>query len=148
MERTIDIDTIALPIPQEATTEPEKAYQFRALGATDIFPMLKIIKAIGLNRFAACFESDAVQQKLAQGDLTEVDAGTIGMAVMLEVGQVIIEGLDTCEEEVFKLLSTTSNLSLEQVKSLDLVTFAVMVIDFVRQEQFKDFFKAVSKLLK
>jgi hypothetical protein len=46
------------------------------------------------------------------------------------------------------MLSNTSNLTVNQVKELDFATFAEMVIDFIKKEEFKDFFRVASKLFK
>ncbi len=125
----------------------EKKYEFRKLMATDIFTMTKIISLIGVNRFANCFKNEEVQKLM--GDLKENTDTTllVGAGVFLEVAQVILESLDKCEEHIFKLLSDTSNLSLEEVKSLDGVTFFEMIIDFIKKDEFMDFIKAASKFV-
>lgn len=126
----------------------DKKYEFRKLIATDIFTMTKIISLIGVNRFANCFKNEEVQKLM--GDLkesTDVDI-LVGGGIFLEVAQVILEGLDKCEEHMFKLLSDTSNLSLEEVKSLDGVTFFEMIVDFIKKDEFKDFIKVASKFAK
>lgn len=125
----------------------EKKYEFRKLIATDIFTMTKIISLIGVNRFANCFKNEEVQKLM--GDLKEnADVELlVGGGIFLEVAQVILEGLDKCEEYIFKLLSDTSNLSLEEVKTLDGVTFFEMIIDFIKKDEFMDFIKAASKFV-
>lgn len=123
-------------------------YEFRKLGATDVFPMLRIIKAIGLNRFTACFQNEEIQAIVAGATAGENVTRLAGTAVMLEVGQVLIEGLDRCEEDIFKLLASASGLSVKAVKAMDMGEFIEMIIAFVKKEEFRDFFEAVSKLLK
>lgn len=125
----------------------EKKYEFRKLIATDIFTMTKIISLIGVNRFANCFKNEEVQKLMK--DLKEnADVELlVGGGIFLEVAQVILEGLDKCEEYIFKLLSDTSNLSLEEVKTLDGVTFFEMIIDFIKKDEFMDFIKAASKFV-
>jgi len=128
----------------EAVKTP-KVYEFRKLGATDVFPMLKIIKEIGVNKFADCFQKPSIKQAIAKGT-TNIDQ-VAGIAVFTELAQVVIEGLDKCEEDVYKLLSRTSNLKVDEIKALDMATFVEMIVDFIKKDDFKDFFKAVSKLL-
>lgn len=127
--------------------EENKKYEFRKLMATDIFTMTKIISLIGVNRFANCFKNEEVQKLMK--DLKEnADVELlVGGGIFLEVAQVILEGLDKCEEYIFKLLSDTSNLSLEEVKTLDGVTFFEMIIDFIKKDEFMDFIKAASKFV-
>lgn len=126
----------------------EKAYTFRKLEATDVFLMFKILGKIGINEFAECFEKESVQKMFGamtgRGDLTQ----TMGVAVTLEIVNVVIGNLPKCENEIFQMLSNTSNLSADQVRKLDFPTFTAMVIDFVRKEEFKDFIKVVSESFK
>ena len=132
-------------------TMAEKVYAFRKLEATDVFLMFKILGKIGINDFADAFGKESVQKMLiavtADGGATDF-VRTAGIAVTLEVANVILGNLPRCEQEIFQMLSNTSNLSVEQVKKLDFPTFTAMVIDFVKKEEFKDFIKVVSKLFK
>lgn len=125
-----------------------KVYEFRKLGARDIFPMVKILKAIGVNKFAQCFENENVKKALASFQEGNESNEMVGTAVMLEIAQVIMEGLDKCEEDIFKLLASVSNLTEEEIKNLDIATFAEMIIDFIKKDDFKDFIQAVSKSFK
>ena len=76
---------------------------------------------------------------------------SLGLSVLptvLDVADIILGNIEKCEDDVFKLLSQTSNLSVEEVRKLGLCDFAEMIIDFVKKEEFKDFIKVVSKLFK
>lgn len=138
----------------EVCEEPEKKpYTFRRLNAPDVFIMAKIIKAIGINEFTACFEKegviDMVAAMTAEGkEMSEQDFSIAGYSVILEIADVIIGNIPKCEKEIYQILSQTSNLSIDEVKSLDMVIFLEMIIDFVRKEEFRDFIKVVSKLFK
>ena len=127
-----------------------KPYVFRPLSAVDVFPMFKIIGAIGINEFTACFEKDGVKNLIASvnGENGENLPSIIGISVVLEIANVIISNLPKCENEIYQILSQTSNLSVAQVKKLDMAVFFEMVIDFIKKEEFKDFIKVVSKLFK
>lgn len=126
-----------------------KPYTFRKLCAKDIPLMLKILKKIEINKFADCFQSEHVQKLIANA----TNGGTenlnlvAGSAVFLEIAQIIISGISECGDDIFKMLSEASNLTLEQVKELDFDVFTQMVIDFIKKDEFVGFIKAVSKLL-
>lgn len=142
-------------IEQNAVKEtvPEKAYTFRKLNSTDTFLMFKIIGKIGVNEFTACFEKDALQKMLARvsGDTENGGANTttvMGISVILEIANVIMNNVPKCEAEIYEMLSNTSNLTVDEVKGLDFVDFASMVIDFIKKDEFKDFIKVVSRLFK
>ena len=121
-----------------------KPYTFRKLKAGDIPYATNLLKKLGLNRFINAFKSEAVVNVL-KGNGENLDL-LAGGAVFLEIAQIILEGAGDCEE-LYKLLSVTSNLSVEEVKNLDLDVFFEMVVDFVKKEEFMVFFKAVSKYL-
>ena len=127
-----------------------KPYVFRKLSAVDVFPMFKIIGAIGINEFTACFEKDGIKNMISSftGESGEDMSSIVGISVILEVANVIIGNLPKCENEIYQILSQTSNLSVAQVKKMDMAVFFEMVIDFIKKEEFKDFIKVVSKLFK
>lgn len=130
----------------------EKPYTFRALEAPDIFPMFKIIKAIGINEFTACFEKDGIKNLIASmtgnsGDQDQMSS-IVGISVVLEIADVIIGNLPKCEAEIYQLLAQTSGMTVAKIKKMGMVEFVEMVIDFIKKDEFKDFIKVVSKLFK
>lgn len=135
----------------QATEEVQKEYEFRKLNATDVFVMSKIIGKIGINEFTGCLEHDAVKKMLlsiTEDGKTEETASVVGISVVLEVANVIFANLPKCENDIYQLLSQTSNLSVEEVKKLDFVVFTKMILEFVKKDEFKDFIKVVPEFLK
>ena len=140
--------------------EQEKPYTFRPLQAEDTFLMLKIIKAIGIKEFKACFENGGIQEMIAQltsgeqkdgeqkEDEQDNDSGIVkaGIAVFLDIADVIIGNLPKCENEIFQMLSNTSNMSEKAIRKMGFADFFGMVIDFIKKEEFRDFIKVVSRL--
>lgn len=139
-----------------AVPEVKKPYTFRKLEAVDMFVMFKIISAIGINEFKVCLEAEGFKDLVSKmtgedvdkEEISEDDYLALGASVVLELAQVIFGNLPKCEKEIYQILSQTSNLKVDQVKKLPAVTFFEMVIDFIKKEEFKDFFKVVSKLFK
>lgn len=133
-----------------AEEKTEKPYTFRPLEAPDIFPMFKIIKAIGINEFTACFEKDGIKNLIASMTDEGVDqmSSIVGISVVLEIADVIIGNLPKCEAEIYQLLSQTSGISVAKIKKMGMVEFVEMVIEFIKKDEFKDFIKVVSKLFK
>ena len=148
------IETMENAQPEAA--EPVKPYTFRTLGGEDVFLMFRIIGKIGVKEFNACFEHDGIKhlvaammgEKMANQDAEEASVSVTYITVILEVADVIFRNLPKCETEVFQMLSQTSNLTVAQVKKLNLAQFTEMVIDFIKKEEFKDFIKVVSRLFK
>lgn len=137
--------------------EAEKPYKFRRLGSTDIFLISTIISKIGINEFMACLEGDSIKKLVSafknNGDKNDVSDDNLyimgALAGTLEIANVILGNLYKCEKEIYKLLSQTSNLTIEEITSEgNAVMFLEMVIDFIKKDEFMDFIKVVSKLFK
>ena len=132
----------------EQASEKVPVYTFRKLGAPDVFLMFKILGKIGIAEFTDCLDKDSVKKLLA--NLTGTGNGdnvtVVGISVMLEAANVILGNLPKCEQEIYQMLSNTSNLTVKQVKELDMITFMEMVVDFVKKEEFRDFVGVASRL--
>jgi len=119
--------------------------------APDIFTMANIIGKIGVNKFASILKKEEIQalakdvSKKKSIDSEDISMIT-GIGVFTEIAQIILVGMPLCEEDLYKLLSSTSNLEVEEVKELDGVTFLEMIIDFFKRNM--DFIKAASKYVK
>lgn len=119
--------------------------------ATDIFTLASIIGKIGVNKFASVLKKEEVQALVKdvskKKEINGEDMSMIaGIGVFTEIAQIILVGMPLCEEDIYKLLSNTSNLTIEEVKELDGVTFLEMIIDFFKRNM--DFIKAASKYVK
>lgn len=145
-----------------------KNYEFRTLNSKDLFLIIKLVKKIGLDNLSKVLdnehikdivnqfinvevtESDNTQNDNAENKSNENDAKflQIGMAIMLEVGQVIIERLDACENELYDLLEATSNIKKKELYTMDMDVFIGMVIEFVQKEDFQRAFQKVVSLFK
>ena len=123
-------------------------YTFRRLNSTDVFLMFKIIGKIGINDFAKCFEQNNLQALIKNSKDMDKTAAMVGISVVLDMANIIVSNLPKCEKEIYEMLSNVSNLTIDEVKALDFVTFTEMVIEFIKKEEFKDFFKVVSRLFK
>lgn len=124
--------------------QSEKAYKFRPLEASDVFVMSKIIGAIGVNEFTACFDVDFFEAMKDGMDSTNA----VGAVVFLNIASVIFKNLPKCENDIYQMLSNVSGMPMKEIRKLDFVTFTEMVIDFVKKEEFRDFIKVVSRLFK
>ena len=129
----------------------KEKYVFHTPKAPDTFIMAKIIGKIGINKFSNLLKKEEIQdlakEIMAKNEINSNDIETItGIGVFMEIGQIVLENIDKCENDVYKLLSSTSNLTEEEVKELDGVTFLEMIIDFFKRNM--DFIKAASKYVK
>lgn len=135
-------------ITENTAMEVAKVYTFRKLCAKDVPLMVKILTKIKINRFAELLQRENVVKMLtAKEGENDNNALVSGGTLILDVAQIIFEGLGDCEE-IFDMLANTSNLSKEEVEALDIEVLMEMIIDFIKKEEFLGFFKAVSKLIK
>ncbi len=136
-----------------------KPYEFRTLGAEDVFPMVNIIGKIGIKEFKTLLEGDGLngmisnlisdaKKKSGSETLDESSIASLGASVFIELASIIVCNLPRAEKDIFQLLSNTSNLSVDEIKKLSLADFTEMIIDFFKKDEFKDFMKVVSKLFK
>ncbi len=145
-------------------TETKKPYELKTLEAVHIMPMVSIIRKIGLKEIKniiseetlkdiiSMFMSDA---KTASNEETETSnestLAAIGISILptaLDVAEMLLANFEKAETDIFKFLESVSNLSIDEVKHLSLPDIAEMIIDVIKKEEFKDFYKVVSTFIK
>lgn len=130
--------------------ETPKKWEFKKLKATHVFLLLPVLKKIGINNIKRCMSGDIVKGIIADNEnkahKAQVDAATFG--AILEFGQIMIEGLDGAENQIFNLLAGTSNLSRGEVEDLSMGELIAMIMDFVKLDDFKQLFKEAQLFLK
>lgn len=137
----------------------ETTFELRELKSSDIFPMFKIMGKIGFKDLKDRLTPDKVkeltsmfkQDETADADQKEsVDADEqmmfIGFNVIFEVVEIIMNNLPNCEQEIYSFLAGLSGMKVKEVANLPLATFTEMIVEVLKKEEFKDFFKAVSRL--
>lgn len=139
----------------EITQTEEKPYKFRKLASTDVFLMFRIVSAIGIKEFTTVMENDSIAKMISSVTTgkDEINAddviSKVGVSIVLEAADIILGNLPKCEKEIYQMLANTSNLTVEEITAPgNAVMFMEMVIDFLKKEEFGDFFKVVSRLFK
>ena len=131
--------------------ENEKPYELRALTSKDIFPVFTIMGKIGFKEFKSCFESDevkkAVKKVIDSGDDKDIKE-SVGITVFIDIAGIVISNISSCEKDIYKLLSSLSGMTVQEIEELPLGTFTEMIVDVVKADGFRDFIKVVSKLFK
>lgn len=139
----------------ERVTEPteQKPYTLRALCAKDVFPMVKIIRKIGLKDIGKAFDPEeikAITESVSEEENATVDsiAETVGVAVVLKIVDVILENLEAAEQEIFGFLGGLAGMTADEVGSLPMDVFFEMLVDTFQSKEFVGFMKVVSRFLK
>lgn len=130
-------------------------YELRELKSQDMFPMFGILSKIGFSDLKEMMTPDRMEQfgSMFKNDESEQESNTdmetlFGMNMILEVVQIIMKNLPSCESDIYKFLSGLSGMTEKEIKNLDMVTFTDMIVTLIQKQEFKDFFKVVSRLFK
>lgn len=149
------VDPVTIPgndYAREAAPEPEsvKPYTLKRLQSRDVFPMLRILKNIGISEMKECFSSPAVVESIskAQASGGDFDISSVGVSVVFEIAGVIVDNIPKCEHDIYAFLSQLSGLQADDIANMDAVVFFEMIVDVIKKPEFKDFIKVVSRLLK
>lgn len=130
----------------------EATYTLRSLQGADIFPMSAIIKKIGVKEFKNAFQDEEIKdlvKSINSGEISkDAAANQAGMAVILNIVDVVLGNLPRAEKDIYKFLARLSGMKPDEVAALPMATFTGMVIDVIQKDEFKDFIKVVSRLFK
>lgn len=115
----------------------ERSYSLRKLKDGDLFPLLKILRKIGLHNF-----KDTLSQLSAGKSVEE-----IGILVLIDMAEMIIGNLDKAEEDIYAFYSELSGLKPDEIREMEFGTLPLMIYDSFSGVKNTSFFKVLSKLL-
>ena len=125
-------------------------YTMRNLQATDIFSVVKILNGIGLKNVKEAIDFEEIN-KIRKG-MTEENADVIssqvGLNVVMSLATVIIENLPKVENDLYNFIGSVIDVKAKDVARMDMGEFMDVLITLIQKEEFKDFFKRASKLIK
>lgn len=132
------------------TVVTEKKYELRALKASDFFLVTRILSKIGVKECKACLESVEIKKAVKNmmesqkgGKIADSDVASIGMTVVLDIASIVLERMENCEKDIYKLLANLSGKKEAEIADLPMADFGEMVIAVIKHEGFRDFFTAV-----
>lgn len=124
--------------------------ELRNLQASDIFTMVKILNGIGLTKIKSAIDFEKIKE--LRKNMTDKNADDIasqvGTDVILSVVSVIFENLPAIESDLYKFVGSLAGIKSTEVAKLDLNVFVDLIFDIFKKEEFVDFFKRASKLIK
>lgn len=132
--------------PEEGQTESGKAgkeaiarpYTLRRLKDSDLFPLLRILKKIGIGD---C--KDAFIQVISGGKSLE----QVGIAVSLDIAEILIGNLEKLEDDIYGLWSELSGIPAEEMREMEFGTLPLMILDTFSEAGNTSFFRALSRFL-
>ena len=125
-------------------------YEMRKLQATDLFSVVKILNGIGLKNVREAINIDEinnVRKGMTEGN-ADVITSQIGLNVVMSLATVILENLPKIENDLYNFIGSVIDMKPKDVAKMDMGDFMDVLITIIQKEEFKDFFKRASKLIK
>ncbi len=124
--------------------------ELRNLQASDLFGMVRILNGIGLSKIKSAVDFDKIKE--ARKSMTDENADDIasqvGTDIVLSIVGLMFENLPDVESDVYKFIGGVANMKPADVAKLDINVFMDLILDIFKKEEFTDFFKRASKLIK
>jgi hypothetical protein len=126
--------------------DENKAYTLRTLTADDMFPMFQIISKIGIKEFKHSFDNPEIIKAFRAEGGTNIES--LGVEIAFDMAGVLMGNLPVAKDSIYTFLASVSGMTKQEIAALPMDVFFEMIIDVIKKDEFKDFFKAVKKLLK
>ena len=129
-------------------------YEMRSLQASDIFSVVKILNGIGLNNVKEAINIEEINEirKTMTEDNSEDNSekvySQVGVKVVMSIATVILENLPKVENDLYTFVGSVIGVKAKDVAKMDMGEFMDVLITIIQKEEFKDFFKRASKLIK
>ena len=125
-------------------------YNMRNLQATDIFSVVKILNGIGLKNIKESIDFEEIN-KIRKGmteDNADAVTSQVGVNVVMSIATVILENLPNVESDLYNFIGSVIDMKAKEVAKMDMGEFMDVLITIIQKEEFKDFFKRASNLIK
>ena len=125
-------------------------YEMRKLQATDLFSVVKILNGIGLKNIKEAINLDEINdlRKGMTEDNADVITSQVGINVIMSIATIILENLPKIEKDLYNFIGSVIDIKPNDVAKMDMGEFMDVLITIIQKEEFKDFFKRASKLIK
>lgn len=121
--------------PQEEVIE--RPYTMRKLKDSDLFPLLQLLRKIGLQNFKQSFIQET------EGKTVKA----VGITVVLDMADIIIANLGTASDDIYEMWSGLSGIPVNEMKEMEFGTLPLMIYDTFNEVKNTSFFKVLSKFL-
>ena len=124
--------------------------ELRRLCATDLFVMVKILNKIGFNKVKDAIDLDEIKKARATltTDNNDEVISSLGTNIVMSVAGVLLENLPNIEKDLYELIGNLANMKPKDVAQMDIAQFMETIVAVLKKEEFKDFFREASKLIK
>ena len=124
--------------------------ELRKLQASDIFSMVRIINGIGFKTIKDSINVDEINEirKGMTDENSDVIASKVGTNVVMSILGTLIENLPKVENDVYEFAGSVAGMKAKDVAKMDAGDFIELLISIFTKDEFKDFFRRASKLIK
>ena len=124
--------------------------ELRRLCATDLFVMVKILNKNGFNKVKDAIDIDEIKKARATltTDNNDEVISSLGTNIVMSVAGVLLENLPNIEKDLYELIGNLANMKPKDVAQMDIAQFMETIVAVLKKEEFKDFFREASKLIK
>jgi hypothetical protein len=127
----------------------EKPYTLKKLGSENLFTFCTILSKIGFKEIKQIIEPEKIKALVAnETEGNEINIEKVGFDIAIDIATIIVANMENCKDSIYKSLSDLSGMTKQELAALDIGIFVEMIFDVFHKEEFKDFFKVVSKLFK
>ena len=125
-------------------------FELRRLQASDLFAIVKLLNVIGFKELKTVINLDEIKE--ARKNVTEENKESIyveiGTKIITSLVPFIIEKLSVAENEIYNFVGGIADMKVKDVAKMDAIDFIDLLTEIFKKEEFKDFFKRASKLIK
>ena len=138
MSKAIKEVTVDTTVEETVEEVVERPYTLRKFKDGDLWPLLQILKKIGIKDCKEAFVQVASGEKTLK---------QIGMLAAFDMADILIGNLTKVEEEVYSLYADMSGLAADEIRAMEFGTLPLMILDSFNEVKNTSFFKVLSKLL-
>lgn len=138
MSKAIKEVAVDETVDETAEEVIERPYTLRKFNDGDLFPILKILKKIGIKDCKEAFVQVASGEKTLK---------QIGILASFDLADILIGNLTKVEEEVYSLYADMSGIAADEIRAMEFGTLPLMIMDSFNEVKNTSFFKVLSKLL-
>ena len=124
--------------------------ELRRLQATDLFAMVRLLNAIDFKELKTAINFDEIKE--ARKNITDENKESVwvemGTNLVMSLIPFIVEKLAVAETEIYSFVGGIAGMKIKDVAKMDAIEFIDLITAIFQKEEFKDFFKRASKLIK
>ena len=135
-----ELQNPAVKHDEEKETEEviKRPYTLRRLKDSDLFPLLKILKKIGIRDCKEAFIQVASGEKTLK---------QIGIMASFDIADILIGNLAKVENETYEMWSDISGISVGEMREMEFGTLPLMIMDTFSEARGTSFFRVLSRFL-